>query len=89
MTGTEFHVRATITPADMDAALRFIQKRARRRQDAAEGICAALFACVYVTAEGLLECGLPADQIKRMLDQQTAQVMFQLGGMGAVEGGAS
>jgi hypothetical protein len=74
----EFHVHAAITPGDLDAAMKFIQKRARRRKDAAEGVCAALFACVYATAEGLLDCGLPADQIKRLLDQQTHQVMFQL-----------
>lgn len=75
---TEFHVHAAVTRADLDAAMNFIQKRARKKNDAAEGVCCALFACVYATAEGLLECGLPADQIKRLLDQQTAQVMFQL-----------
>ena len=82
---SEFHVHADITTGDLDAALKFIQKRARRRSDPAEGVCAALFSCVFATAERLLECGLPADQIKRLLDQQTAQVMFQLTAMNGLD----
>ena len=78
MATTEFHIHASVSPADLDAALRHIQKRARRHSNPAEGVCAALFACVFVTAEGLVRCGLPADQVKRILDQQTAQVMFQI-----------
>lgn len=77
----DIHVHAAITPGDLDAALKFIQKRARRRSDPIEGVCAALFSCVFATAERLLECGLPADQIKRLLDQQASQVMFQLAAM--------
>lgn len=77
MTNT-FSVTAKITEADMDAALAFVRKRARKREDAAEGVSAAMFSVMFATCDGLVECGLPIDAVDSMLDQFKQQIIHQL-----------
>lgn len=73
-----FKVNAQVTPADLDAALAFVRKRARKRPDAIEGVSAALFSVMFATCEGLVDCGLPVESVDSMLDQFRRQVMQQI-----------
>lgn len=73
-----FEVNAHITPADLDAALAFIRKRARKRSDAVEGVSVALFAVMFATCEGLVDCGLSVENVDSMLNQFRQQVISKI-----------
>lgn len=73
-----FSVSARITQADLEAALAFVRKRARKRTDAAEGVSAAMFAVMFATCDGLVECGLSIENVDSMLDQFRQQITHQL-----------
>ena len=75
----EMRISSEITPADMNAAFKFIDKRVRRHNDdVLEGVGSALFSVMMTTGECLTECGLPVSEVERMFDQFKAQVVFQL-----------
>lgn len=77
--GTEvFSVSAKVTGGDIDAALSFVQKRARKRPDAVEGVSAALFSVMFATCEGLVACGLSIENVDSLLDQFRQQVLTQI-----------
>lgn len=69
-----FEVSAHVTPADLDAALAFIRKRARKRSDAVEGVSVALFAVMFATCEGLVDCGLSVENVDSLLNQFRQQI---------------
>lgn len=73
-----FSVTTKITSADMDAALAFVRKRARKRSDAAEGVSAAMYSVMYATCNGLVECGLSIENVDSMLEQFRQQITHQL-----------
>lgn len=74
----EIRVSATVTAADLDAALRFIQKRARKREDPIEGVSAALYAVMFSTCDGLVECGLSIENVDRLLEQFRQQIVGRI-----------
>lgn len=74
----KFQVNCQVTPADFDAALNFVQKRARKRADAVEGVSVALFAVMFSTCEGLVDCGLSIENVESMLDQFRQQITKQI-----------
>lgn len=69
-----FEVSAHLTSADLDAALAFIRKRARKRSDAVEGVSVALFAVMFATCEGLVDCGLSVENVDSLLNQFRQQI---------------
>lgn len=73
-----FEVNAHVTPADLDAALAFIRKRARKRSDAVDGVSVALFAVMFATCEGLVDCGLSVENVDSMLNQFRQQVISKI-----------
>lgn len=74
----QFKVNFTATEADLDAALQFVRKRARKRSDAVEGVSVALFSVMFATCEGLVECGLSIDNVDDMLEQLRKQITSQI-----------
>lgn len=78
MAGELFEVKCTATEADLDAALKFVRKRARKRSDAVEGVSVALFSVMFATCEGLVECGLSVENVDAMLDQFRQQITKQI-----------
>lgn len=73
-----FEVKCVATEADLDAALRFVRKRARKRSDAVEGVSVALFSVMFATCEGLVDCGLSVENVDAMLDQFRQQITKQI-----------
>lgn len=74
----QFEINAHVTPADLDAALAFIKKRARKRSDAVEGVSVALFAVMFATCEGLVDCGLSVENIDSLLNQFRRQITSKI-----------
>jgi len=78
MSDRELHVSTTITSADLDAAFRFVQKRSRKHKDPLEGVSAALYAVMFSTCEGLVDCGLSIESVDSFLEQSRQQVIAQI-----------
>lgn len=73
-----FEFQAVATSSDLDAALNFVKKRARKKTDAVEGVSVALFSVMFTTCEGLVDCGLPIENVEEILDQFRKQIIGEI-----------
>lgn len=80
---TAVEITAEMTPADMQAALKFMRKRVRRHGDAPDGMSAALFAVMLVSGKAMVESDLPLSAVESILDQFKVQICQTLRNGGA------
>lgn len=73
-----FEFQAVATSSDLDAALNFVKKRARKKSDAVEGVSVVLFSVMFTTCEGLVDCGLPIESVDELLDQFRKQIIGEI-----------
>ncbi len=76
-------VTTAMTPADMEATIKFIGKRVRRHRDAVDGFNASLFGVMLVVGRGLSESGMPLESVSSVFDQMKEQVCTVLRNGGA------
>lgn len=70
-------LKSEISQADLAAAFKFMEKRARRA-DGLEGMLSSLFAVMFVTGDCLSECGIPMGEVENVFEQAKQNVMFEL-----------
>lgn len=78
-----FEVTSEVTPADMEAALKFMGKRVRRHRDPVDGLNASLFSVMLVSGKALSDSGLSVAAVESILDQFKQQVCQTLRNGGA------
>lgn len=76
-------ITSEMTPADMQAALKFIGKRVRRHGNGPDGLSASLFAVMLVSGKALVDSGMELSAVESILDQFKTQICQTLRNGGA------